>query len=224
MGSRILLLSAPFGSGHLQAAKAIATACRCLGAVAEAVDVENPVLSLVSAGYLQLLEKIPSAYRRLYNARVNGVTRNLVHTVVSPTVRSEASNMRPDVIVASHPFPGSTAAALRRRGRLDALVTVVVTDFIPHEFWVHEGIDRYFVASPESASRLEQLGVHAGRITVSGIPIHSEFGRVRRVRFGLTRRVLVMGGGLGLGPIVEAVKSLISQTEQNLRKIGRAHV
>jgi len=214
MAAGVLLLSADFGSGHLQAARAIAEACceqlPALGA--EVINVESQLLHLLSVGYLQLLDKAPGAYRRLYNARVSWPTRTFIHSMVHGAVARELRQNDPRVVVATHPFPGRVAGRMRTAGHLRCPVAVAITDFQPHPFWVHEGIDRYFVSSGESALKLQSMGVPADRIRVTGIPIQADFA-ARRVQAAQAkvpgrRNVLVMGGGLGLGPIPDAVRSL----------------
>lgn len=210
MGPRVLLLSAPFGTGHMQAARAIAEACREMNpwCETEPVNVSNPALSLIASGYMALLRRAPSAYRSLYQAPLGGGTRRLINSLLRPTVQREIARVKPDAVLATHPFPGSAAAYLRRNGLLSAPLAVAVTDFVPHPLWVHEGVDRYFVASEQSASRLQALGVAPDRISVSGIPIRSDFAGLPRPRPTAHREILVMGGGCGLGPLVEAVRSL----------------
>lgn len=215
MDPRILLLSANFGSGHLQAARSIARACRDLraGCDASAVNVDHPVLSLVTAGYLKLLRLAPWAYRGLYHAPVGDTTRLLIRSAYSSAVRRELEHVRPTAVVATHPFPAAVAAALRRQGKLTAPVVVTVTDFVPHPLWVHEGVDRYFVATDAAATALAAMDAPPDRIAVSGIPIRPDFKSADHPREGKVRNVLVMGGGLGLGPIgaIVPLLSLLSQ-------------
>lgn len=221
MTSTLLAVAAAFGTGHLQAARAVAEAFRDLdpGAAAEAVTADSRLLGAVSAGYLTLLEQAPAAYRNLYQAPVSNGLRRFVRSALLPVVRRELARTSPTTLIATHPFPAAAAAELRRRGLLETPVGAVVTDFAPHPLWVNEGTDRYFVATPDAAERLCAMGVAPGRISISGIPIRPAFrprpSGLPHTRTGI-RRVLVMGGGLGLGPITEAVRSLAAQPQLNL--------
>lgn len=224
MSFRILLLSADFGSGHLEAAKAIAALCRAVDpdCEAEPVQVKSPLLNLFSRGYLWLIDHLPSLYRRLYHMPVGWPLRLLVRAVLGRAVRREIARLQPDLIVGTHPFPGGVAAHLRHTGRLEAPVVMALTDFLPHGFWVCDGVDRYCVSSETAREALARMGVDQDRIAVTGVPIRPEFaeaglrGAGRSERDPL-RRVLVMGGGLGLGPIAEAVGSLSALPEPELR-------
>lgn len=211
MTGRILLLSADFGSGHLQAALAVAQAVQALDrdVVVRAVNVEGRVANLFSAGYTALLSRAPSAWRSLYRAPVISPLRRLIRTAYGGAVRREVRAWQPTAVVATHPFPGAAAAAMRRNGELSAPLITVLTDFAPHGLWVNEGVDRYMVASAEAGAGLQRLGVCPARILVTGIPIRPEFVLPAAASRQREARVLVMGGGLGLGPITEAVGSLI---------------
>ncbi len=221
MSSRILLLSADFGSGHLSAANAIAALCRELDPTCEpeVVQVRSFLLSLIAWGYLRLIAWTPSLYRKLYHMPVSSGLRSLVDFVLHRVIQGEIARVRPAVIVATHPFPGGVAARLRHEGRLAAPVVMALTDFLPHGFWIHEGVDRYCVASESAAAQLATLGVEPNRITVTGVAIRPDF----RGSMAVTEQpepvhqVLVMGGGLGLGPIVNAVRSLAALPQADLR-------
>jgi processive 1,2-diacylglycerol beta-glucosyltransferase len=92
----------------------------------------------------------------------------------------------------------------------------VITDFTAHPFWAFPNVDRYFVASARVAEELAGHGVRPDSIQVSGIPIDPRFAQTigrpaARARFGLDPDrpvVLVMGGGSGVGPLVELAARL----------------
>jgi processive 1,2-diacylglycerol beta-glucosyltransferase len=222
MEPHALFLAAPFGTGHFYAAKAAAEAWRQL-APAWRVTVANlsPLLVRgVAAGYLELLQWAPGLYRRLYQAQVPPTTAWLIRRAFLRPVIQELRAHRPTVVVATHPFPGRVAAHLKRKGRLHAKVAFIVTDFLPHHLWVCPGVDQYFVATAAGAARLRELGVPADRIAISGIPIRADFDRPLAPLTPLpkpVREVLVMGGGLGLGPIPEAVGALAAIPRPDLR-------
>lgn len=221
MDPHALFLAAPFGTGHLYAATAAAEAWQHL-APDWRVTVENvspPLVRGVAAGYLELLQWAPGLYRRLYQAPIPPSAAWLIRRAfLRPVIEALRVN-RPTVVVATHPFPGRVAAHLKRKGRLNAQIAFIVTDFLPHHLWVCPGVDHYFVATTAGAARLRELGVPPERITVSGIPIRAAFDRsiVRPARTGPERQVLVMGGGLGLGPIAEAVGALAAIPRSELR-------
>ncbi|HLO01904.1 MAG TPA: glycosyltransferase [Symbiobacteriaceae bacterium] len=221
MEPHALFLAAPFGTGHLYAAQAAAEAWQGL-APDWRVTVSNasPLLVRgVAAGYLELLQWAPGLYRRLYQAALPPSAAWLIRRAfLRPVIEALRTN-RPTVVIATHPFPGRVAAHLKRKGRLNARIAFIVTDFLPHRLWVCPGVDQYFVATSAGAARLRDLGVPPERISVSGIPIRAAFDRpiARPLETGPERHVLVMGGGLGLGPIAEAVGALAAIPRPELR-------
>nr|WP_245302975.1 glycosyltransferase [Symbiobacterium terraclitae] len=237
---RVLLLSAEFGSGHQAAANAIADACRSLSAECEAVVVQcqSPLLGLFSRAYLWQIKHVPALYRKLYHLPVGWPLRLLVVLVLGGPVRRIIKAHQPDVIVGTHPFPaGAAVHLLNRPGARRIPVVMALTDFAPHGFWIWKGVARYCCASPEAAAELVRRGADARCVTVTGVPVRASLAEidtdsiVRRrtggvplaapaeqarnpqpVRAGsdTPRKVLVMGGGLGLGPIADAVGALLT--------------
>jgi processive 1,2-diacylglycerol beta-glucosyltransferase len=122
----------------------------------------------------------------------------------------------PDAVVCTHFLPVEALSPIRGRGRLRIPLYCVITDFAAHPFWAFPQVDRYFVASPRVASELAGHGVAEARIDVTGIPIDPKFAETigrdaARARFGIeTGRpmVLVMGGGRGVGPLVDLADRL----------------
>jgi processive 1,2-diacylglycerol beta-glucosyltransferase len=103
-------------------------------------------------------------------------------------------------------------------------VVGIVTDFVVHSFWIHRNIEGYAVATEEMRNTLVSRGVLRDRIIVSGIPVNGDFAQqppnrdALREKLGLpTDRsaVLVMGGGLGIGPI-ETMMSALDRVKQPL--------
>jgi len=217
MAVRVLIMTAAFGSGHRSAAEAITQACRARDpeAAVSLVQVRTPMLDLAAAGYLRLIAAAPGAYRDLYRASMDPAMRQWIRIAIGRSVEQSIGQFAPTVVVATHPFPGAAAARLRMQGKLSAPVSVVPTDFLPHPLWIQAGVDRYFVASQKARRQLQVLGVAPGLIDVTGIPVRagSESSATGNSQ---VRQVLLMGGGLGLGPMIEAARSLAQTQEQQL--------
>lgn len=237
---RILIVSASVGAGHDQAASAIGAeierrfpAARVT--VADFMGEENSHLNaLLKDTYLAMISLSPQIYDRLYHwtqtRQFPGVQNLLARTMKRSMLRLYLRH-RPDLIVFTHPFPCGAAAYLRRSGKFDVPLVGVITDFSAHLMWVYDEVDLYFVAASETRAELVRLGVAAERVFPTGIPIDASFGR-RQGRYtvaaglGLAAgkpTVLIMGGGLGIGPVAETVSSLdgIAQTLQVIVVAGR---
>lgn len=225
MPTRILLLSAEFGSGHLAAAEAVAAACRSLSADCETVVVQSrsPLLGLFARAYLWQIRHTPGLYRRLYRLPPGKPLRWLVIRVLRGPVRRALDQYNPDVVVGTHPFPAGAALHLMTHPRRRKVpVVMALTDFSPHGFWIWPGVARYCAASPEAAAQLVRRGAEADAVLATGIPVRTALAASfhtgsRGQSRSRARRVLVIGGGLGLGPIAAAVDALLSLPQPDLQ-------
>lgn len=179
------------------------------------------VSRVVSDGYLRMVKTIPQMYRFLYNraerATEVGPFRAWVHQFTAGNLRRLLQEVRPDVVICTHAFPCGVMAEYKKQFADAPPVFGVVTDFVVHAFWIHKNIDGYAVATEEMRSALVARGVPAARIVVSGIPVKAAFGEVPTDRQALRERlglpldrhaVLLMGGGLGIGPLETMMHAL----------------
>lgn len=179
------------------------------------------VSSVVSGGYLRMVKTIPQMYRFLYNraerATEVGPFRTWVHQFTAGNVRALLTQLRPDVVICTHAFPCGVMAEYKKQFDDAPPVVGVVTDFVVHSFWIHSNIEAYAVATEEMRATLVARGVRYDRVLVSGIPVKEAFGtqcgdaNAVRERLGLPRDrhvVLMMGGGLGIGPLEMMMQAL----------------
>ena len=223
---RVLIVSASIGSGHHQAARAIAAELarrqeHLQVTIADFMeDTDSYLAAFMKEAYLKMLELSPNMYDLVYRVsqaplpgfKAQGLLARVLQRGMAQLVRRH----RPDLIIATHPFPCGAAAYLRDSRRLRAPLLGVITDFAVHRLWVYEHVDAYFVAAPEIKRELSSLGVPAQRIYASGIPVHPQFtetanGKGILEELSLTADqplVLLMGGGLGMGGIRQAMASM----------------
>jgi processive 1,2-diacylglycerol beta-glucosyltransferase len=160
-------------------------------------------------------------YRFLYNraerATEVGPFRAWVHQFTATNLRPLLQQMRPDVVICTHAFPCGVMAEYKKQFADAPPVVGVVTDFVVHAFWIHNNIEAYAVATPEMRATLIARGIPRDRIVVSGIPVRSDFSQrspdacALRERLGLPhdrQTVLLMGGGLGIGPLESMMHAL----------------
>ncbi|MEI8349694.1 MAG: glycosyltransferase [Candidatus Omnitrophota bacterium] len=121
-----------------------------------------------------------------------------------------------DCFVATQAFPCGLVADFKKHFGIKIPLVAVVTDYHPHGFWLHPAVDKYVVACSEAKEALIREGVNEDKIEILGIPISVKFltsqPREQVVReFGFNeqlRTVLIMGGGLGIGPIAKIAQTL----------------
>jgi processive 1,2-diacylglycerol beta-glucosyltransferase len=221
---KTLVLSVDIGAGHRMAAEAV---CASIAAqrpgsehrIVEALEYMGPDGGkLAKEMYFGVLEDAPGLWGAVYGARglhdllrpLGVIADDLRASGLTPLVRAYA----PDVVLAMHPIACGLAGAIGRRGAFP--VAAVLTDFDAHPSWIAEGIDLYLTATDAMTLELERHGVRPGAAVATGIPLRPAFATVReghadRARLGLdpTRfTILLLGGGLGLGPIGETAQLL----------------
>ncbi len=211
---RVLILSEGFGSGHTQAAYALAAGLKKVdphiqAKVLELGSVLNPTLApWILSAYRITVTTSPALvglfYRKKYEKPVGRLTRLALHKLFYNHAAQMIGQMEPDLIICTHPIPGAIISRLKASGMNVPLYTLI-TDYDAHGSWISPEVDRYFVSTPEVRSLLIQRGVKPATIQVSGIPVHPEFW-IRQDKVSVRRElglkniptVLVMGGGWGL--------------------------
>jgi processive 1,2-diacylglycerol beta-glucosyltransferase len=241
---RILIATVTAGAGHLQAAAALEEAWHTLRPRdnVERLDVLDFTPRLYRKVYIEtyvkLIEHAPDVWAHMfkktddpeYFRKLSRIRRALSQLTTSKFV-ARLKRFRPDVVFCTHYMPSEIVSAVKKDMRRAPLTASVITDFEAHAFWMQPGIDFYFVAAEETRARLVARGLEPERVIVAGIPISARFTQVAdaaaiRKRFGLRDDLpvlLVLGGGFGMGPVVEILHELnkLSVLTQILVVCGR---
>ena len=219
-GKHVLIISASIGTGHAQAAKAIEEYWDVYDpeAVVEHADfLDNETLSvdgLLKETYIKMIDVFPMLYDLVYHAsqgeRKGGIAQTLLSWVLKRRMFKLIQKKRPDVVIFTHPFPCGAASLLKRKKLIDVPIMAVITDFTSHQFWVYPQVDAYFVGSESMVDDLAKAGIDRSKIAVTGIPVRRRFfeeaDKPRPADAPTT--VLIMGGGLGHGPLETALLQL----------------
>jgi processive 1,2-diacylglycerol beta-glucosyltransferase len=224
---RTLFLSASVGDGHSSAANAVCAALDDVAPGSRSLVVDSyryaalVVSRVVSSGYLQMVQTIPQMYRYLYDraerATEIGPFRTWAHQFTAGNLRGLIQRERPDVVVCTHAFPCGAMAEYKAAYPDSPPIVGIVTDFAVHGFWAHADVDGYAVATESMRAALAARGIPADRVLTTGIPVHPRFVKgaepkqALRARLGLPeqgRVVLLMGGGLGIGPLERMMQAL----------------
>lgn len=181
------------------------------------------VSRVVSDGYLQMVKTIPQMYRFIYDraerATEIGPFRTWAHQFTAGNLRALIERERPDAVVCTHAFPCGAMAEYKRLYAPSLPVVGIVTDFAVHGFWVHDNVDAYVVATPAMRDALIARGIDGERVSPIGIPVRPEFAPTAEPREAIRERldlprdrplVLMMGGGLGIGPLERLMRALES--------------
>jgi len=227
MSKKILILSASAGAGHLRAAEAIERAFAMTGAGHsvqnfDTLQLTNPLFRrLYSRAYIEMVNHMPEVlgwlYDRLDNPKYDDRFQLAFDKLNTGPFIKLLEKFQPDITVCTHFLPAEIISWLIGEGRLSTRQAIVVTDFDVHSQWLCPNYAHYFVAIDETRAHLEEMGVPASKITVSGIPVDPVFavdkdkGEMRR-KYGLRTEgpvILTSAGGFGVGRIDDMMKSLL---------------
>jgi processive 1,2-diacylglycerol beta-glucosyltransferase len=225
-GRKVLILSASAGTGHVRAAEALEKVFRQQPDVGEVRNIDalrftNRLFrDFYSKLYIQLVQRAPTILGIVYNTmdepwKTDRMRLMLDRLNTGPLERFIA-RFKPDITVCTHFLPAEIISYLINKGKLNARLSIVVTDLDVHAMWLCRTFHRYFVALEESKIHLQNLGLPADHITVSGIPIDPAFGKLenrdelrRAAGFDMERPLfLISGGALGVSPAAGVLDGL----------------
>jgi len=220
--NRVLIFYIVENSGHHAAA-------RCLSAALSKLDpyVETRCVDLlkhthpkweriIQRMYMSTVRRTPELWEALYdNFWVEHLTRRLRQMVQKgkgESLRRLMAEFSPDAVVCTQAYPLAVMSSFAARQALHVPLFGVTTDFVPHRFWItNNGSHALYVVPTESAAaRLMWLGIDQSRIRILGIPVSVERPPAPRrpPRLPDERRILVMGGGRGMGVRYRTVRRL----------------
>jgi processive 1,2-diacylglycerol beta-glucosyltransferase len=105
-------------------------------------------------------------------------------------------------------------------------LVAVLTDYVPHSYWIYGTVDYYVTPADDVSLRLMNKGVPPEKIVSLGIPFDPKFNEpldnsVLLSKFNLKPDIptlLIMGGGHGLGPMTTIISS-IEKMERDIQLI-----
>lgn len=225
-GKNILVVTVSMGSGHNKAANAVAEAIKRKYPVnkinvIDFMSTETAYFnSLVKDIYLKMLDHTPSVYEFFYKFTSDSTKGSTIQSVFAHAMKKDMRELikkyEADMVICTHPFPCAAASYLKQTGEINIPLITVMTDFCVHQFWLYKNIDIYFTANDLLKKEMVNQGLLEERIFVTGIPVGYNF-RVDYNRDDLLTKfklekdkpvALIMGGGLGLGGVKNALCQL----------------
>ncbi len=226
-GRRVLILSVSAGTGHTKAAEALEKVFRQQPGVGEIRNVDalrftNKLFrDFYSKLYIQLVHRAPTilgfVYRNSDEPWKTDRMRLMLDRLNTGALERFIARFQPDITVCTHFLPAEIISYLISKGKLNARLSIVVTDLDVHAMWLCRTFHRYFVALEEAKIHLQVLGLPGDNITVSGIPIDPVFAQPPQDRavlraeagFDIHRPLfLVSGGALGVSPAAGVIEAL----------------
>ncbi len=216
---KFIILTASIGTGHSQAARAIAEAMQRThpGDSVSVLDfVSSSLFSvdhIIKDTYLKMIDVFPSMYDHLYSdsqsSRFGQMSQKMLNLSFKKRMKNLIRTLKPDAMIFTHPFPAGAADLLKQEGATDIPMLGVITDFDIHQLWIDKYLDAFCVATPDLKDLMETYGILPERIHVTGIPVRKAFYEKESSHPPMEKgTVLVMGGGLGLGNVVDNISRL----------------
>jgi processive 1,2-diacylglycerol beta-glucosyltransferase len=115
------------------------------------------------------------AYELSYDLSLNNFINRMVSKIGLMKLQRLLKELSPKVLLSTYPTYGGMLSELKRRGLVDIISTVVITDFVAHSQWIHPRVDQYFVPSDEVRYYLIKKGILPETIQITGIPISRDF-------------------------------------------------
>lgn len=233
---RIILMYISEVSGHRSATMAIEKAIKALSPKSEILNINafnytNPISEkVINRIYMEVIKHTPKVWDYLYDnpSVVKGLEKikNSVHKSNSPKLKKLFDNFNPDLVVCTQAFPCGMVADYKKTYGSTLPLVAVLTDYIPHSYWVYDRVDYYITPSDDVSERLVKKGVAASKIKSYGIPFDHKFNQklnreeiFQKLNLNPHKPVvLIMGGGQGLGPIKTIVKYL-EKTNQDIQEL-----
>jgi processive 1,2-diacylglycerol beta-glucosyltransferase len=233
---RIILMYISEVSGHHSATLAIEKAIRLLQPDTEILNINafnytNPISEkIINRLYMSVIKRTPRLWDYLYDNPdiLKGLEKikGAVHKFNSPKLKNLFDRFRPDAVACSQAFPCGMVADYKHTYNSNIPLVAVLTDYVPHSYWLYDTVDYYISPSEDVSQRLMRKGVPYEKIKAMGIPFDPKFNELQDrnklfQKFKLKSdlpTILIMGGGQGLGPIKTLIKSL-ERTENEIQII-----
>ena len=233
---RIILMYISEVSGHRSATMAIEKAIKQLHPDSVILNINafnytNPISEkVINHIYMEVIKRTPKIWDYLYDnpSVVKGLEniKQHIHKSNSPKLKKLFDSFNPDLVVCTQAFPCGMVADFKKTYGVNLPLVAVLTDYIPHAYWVYDAVDYYITPSEEVSARLEKKGVEPSKIKPYGIPLDLKFSQKLnsedifcKLKLNpLKPVVLIMGGGQGLGPIKTIVKSL-EKSEHDIQEL-----
>lgn len=221
-------MTANYGNGHMQVAKTLYDECKSQGfehvVVSNLYQESNPIVSEVTQYlYLKSFSIGKQFYRlfyygvdKIYNKRKFNIYLKMGNKRLDELIQLH----NPDIIIIT--FPMIVVPEYRNKTGKVIPTFNVMTDFCLHKIWVHENIDRYYVATDYVKQKLVEIGTHPSDVKVTGIPIRPQFEAdvpksIIYKKYGLSsdkKVLLIMAGAHGvLKNVKELCEALLLDSE-----------
>lgn len=222
---KVLFFSSTMGSGHDQVAHTLANEFRDSSndieiQILDIVKTISPFLSkIMLESYIRILKHAPGVWGLLHDQfsepKQISDPLELVNKFLSQDVKRRIQDFNPDLIVNTYALGSTIVGVLKRQKKISIPSATVITDYNLHSYWIDRDINRFYVASRFLKDILIDYGLNEDIIQPFGLPVRKSFIEAKRKDIKNLRNelslenkptLLFMGGGLGLGDLINVIK------------------
>ncbi len=210
---RVLILTASYGNGHIQASKALEQQFLRRGIdqvkVVNLMQEGHPFINLITTSLVNKSTKSSrigldyygwSYYLTRESKRTALFQRSMTY-LGKKKLRELIHQERPDFVVNTFPFGASPEVC----SSMGITNFTVLTDYALHATWLHPNVDKYYVATEELKQQIIFKGFSKDQIEVSGIPLRQEFVNERNSHTQNQKKkiILIMASDSGISSYIE---------------------
>lgn len=148
---KVLLMHITRNSGHHRATVAIEKALKLINPKSVILDLNGfayayPILEkVVNAAYMSVIKRRPQLWDYVYdNPKVVKKTarvKNILNHIKQPKLLKLFNKFKPGVVICSQAFPCGMIGDFKKRYNYPVKLIGVLTDFAPHNYWLHQEVD-----------------------------------------------------------------------------------
>lgn len=212
----ILILTAKFGLGHVKTAESLR----------DKIKKENPNSNVIVIDFIEyifprlnksiyctfnfLVDKCHTIYNTL---NVLAPSNNAIplKSVVIKRIDTLIRKYKINKIISVVPICSEYMSFYIKMTGTNIPLITFITDIEVHSSWINPYTSFYFVPSKETKEYLLNKNISENKILVSGIPVNKEFNSYNNYN---KKKVLIMGGGLGLIPKVNKLLNFLDKNKE----------
>ncbi len=220
----ILILTGRFGMGHYSTAislkqEIIRDISDSHVRIIDIVDYMTPKFQkIIYSGFNLLVQRASGLYNFVYrNTTDLGLTISMPFAnILVSKVERLINETNPDIVISTLPLCSKIISEYKERTSSSLPLVTCITDISTHSEWINPKTDLYFVATDIVKEDLFNIGIPAKNILVSGIPVKEQFKELydnKSRKNTKVKKILIMGGGLGLIPLEDHFYDMLSNID-----------
>ncbi len=182
MRKKILIIYAPYGSGHKSIADKICTyfeensnyEVRTLDVAKYSNLLGNASIKIYDMFIRHSFHKTFSFIYDIADNRLASLSQmKLVKKAFdNELLRREIADFNPDLTISTHFFGGNIISYYNKKGIINSLIITVITDYVSHSYWRkdHQCQDAFIVANDIMKNEMVKKGIDGKKIYSFGLP------------------------------------------------------